>query len=135
LIFKFKKKKKMKTKLNVAERLTLVQIIPEKGNFKTMSTVEKVKTTLYLSEEEREEFEVKQAGNNLAWNEKGSEQREIEFSDFGRELIIESLEKLDKEENLTSPQFLIYKQFKEEEEKAKAEEVKEIKKPKGQKKN
>jgi len=125
----------MKTKLNVAERLTLVQIIPEKGNFKTMSTVEKVKTTLYLSEEEREEFEVKQAGNNLAWNEKGSEQREIEFSDFGRELIIESLEKLDKEENLTSPQFLIYKQFKEEEEKAKAEEVKEIKKPKGQKKN
>ena len=107
----------MKTKLSVGERLTLVQIIPEKGNFKTMTTVEKVKDTLYLSEEEREEFEVEQVGNNLKWNEKGSDQKEIEFSDFGWELLIESLEKLDKDESLTSPQFLIYKQFKEEAEK------------------
>ena len=107
----------MKTKLNVAERLTLVQIVPEKGNFKTMRTVETVKNTLYLSEEEREEFEVKQVGQNLAWNEKGSEQREISFSDFGLELITEAFEKLDKEENLTSPQYLIYKRFKDEEEK------------------
>ena len=105
----------MKTKLNVAERLTLVQIIPEKGNFKTMTTVENVKTILYLSEEEREEFEVEQTGNNLKWNEKGSKQREVSFSDFGWELIMESFEQLDKKENLTSPQFLIYKYLKEEE--------------------
>ena len=124
----------MKTKLNVAERLTLVQIIPEKGNFKTMTTVEKVKDTLYLSEEEREEYEIEQVGNQLTWNEKGSDQKEIEFSDFGWELLIESLEKLDKDATLTSPQFLIYKQFKEEEEeKTKAEEVKESKKSKGKK--
>ena len=122
----------MKTKLNVGERLTLVQIIPEKGNFKTMRTVETVKNTLYLSDEEREEFEVKQDGNNLTWNKKGSEAREISFNDFGLELIMEAFEGLDKAESLTSPQYLLYKHFKDEEEKAKEEEVKEVKKPKGQ---
>jgi len=117
----------MKTKLNVAERLTLVQIIPEKGNFKTMRTVETVKNTLYLSDEEREEFEVEQTGLNLKWNEKGSEAREVSFNDFGLELIMEAFERLDKAEALTSPQYLLYKHFKDEEEKAK-----EVEKPKGQ---
>jgi len=121
----------MKTKLNVGERLTLVQIIPEKGSFKTMRTVETVKNTLYLSDEEREEFEIKQNGSNLAWNAKGSEPKEISFNDFGLELIMEAFESLDITESLTSPQYLLYKHFKDEEEKAK-EEVKEVEKPKGQ---
>lgn len=100
-------------KLNVTERLVLTGIIPEKGNFRTMNTVDKLKKVLHLSEEEIEEYELKQNGENLVWNKKGSERKEIEITELGFELLMESFEKLDKEENLNIFQFPVYKYFKE----------------------
>lgn len=100
-------------KLNVNERLVIVGLVPEKGTFKTMNTVQKLKDALHLSEEEVKDYEIVQTGESLRWNAKGLERKEIEISELGMELIIESLEKLDKEEQLTINQFPIFKYLKE----------------------
>ena len=101
-------------KLNVGERLILASILPEKGNFETMDTIEKLKTTLFLSEEEVEKYEFKQAGERITWNKEGSEPIEIEFSTKGKALLLKTLETLDEKEDLNAQSFLVYKKFKEE---------------------
>jgi len=100
-------------KLNVSERLVTVGVLPEKGNFKTMNTVENVKKVLHLSEEEVIEYELKQTGEVIGWNKKGAEKTEVIISELGFELIMESFEKLDKESNLTIHQFPVFKYLKE----------------------
>jgi hypothetical protein len=117
--------------LNVNERLIIIGVIPEKGNFKTMTIVEKLRKVLYLSEEEIEEYEFKQKGEQLGWNKKGVERKEIEISELGMELIMESFEKLDREEELTYlHQYPVLKHIKKEKEK-KEKEIEE--KPKDKK--
>ena len=104
-------------KLNVQERLILSKIIPEKGNFETMDTVEKLKEALFLTEKEVEEFELKQTDTAITWNESGSKQNEVELSIKGKALLVNALEDLDKKEELNAQQFAIFKLFKKEDKK------------------
>lgn len=111
-------------KLNVNERLIIVGVIPEKGTFKTMNTVDKLRKILHLNEEEVQKYELTQVGENLKWNKEGVERTEVEISELGFELILESFEKLDKEENLSIIQFPVFvylKELKEEMDKPKEE--------------
>ena len=104
-------------KLNVQERLILSRIVPEKGNFETMDTVEKLKEALFLSEKEVEQFELKQSDTSITWNEEGSKQHEVDLTIKGKALIMKALEELDKKEELSMQQFAIFKLFKEEDKK------------------
>ena len=98
--------------LNVQERLTLVNLLPEKGNFETMKTIEALKDVLYPNEEEVEKFEIKQTGNNIQWNKQGAIEVEIKLTKAHKDLLISSLEKLDEKEEVTLPQYQVYKKFK-----------------------
>lgn len=98
--------------LNVQERLTLVNLLPEKGNFLTMKTIEAMKDLLYPSEEEAKKFGLEQKGNNISWNEEGSKPTEIKFTKAHKDLIVASLEKLDEKEELTMAQYQVFKKFK-----------------------
>ena len=98
--------------LNVQERLTLVNLLPEKGNFATMKTIEGLRDVLYPSEEETKKFDIKQKGNNISWNEDGAKEIEIKLSKAQTDLIVESLDKLDEKEELNFAQYSVYKKFK-----------------------
>jgi len=100
-------------KLNVNERLIIVGVIPEKGTFKTLTTVEKLRSILHLNEEEVKKYELQQRGEQLAWNKEGIERVEVDITELGFELIMESFDKLDKEENLSIIQFPVFKYLKE----------------------
>jgi hypothetical protein len=117
-------------KLNVNERLVIVGILPEKGNFKTMTTVENAKNALHLTEEEVLKYELKQVGENLAWNKEGAKKKEIKISELGTEMIMEAFEALDKKSELTTFHYSVFKHLKDEAKKA--EEV-EVEKPKAKK--
>lgn len=106
-------------KLNVNERLTLTGVIPQKGNFETMATVDKLKKVLYLSEEETIKYDVKQGEKMITWNKEASERKEIEIGELALSLIMKSLKKLDDGEELTEQQYNVYKAIKEEEEEKK----------------
>jgi hypothetical protein len=99
-------------KLNIAERLTLVNVIPEKANFETHKMIEVLKELLYPSEEESKKFEIKQIDNNISWNKEGSEPVEIKITKGHKDLLKKQLEKLNTEEALTHPQYLVYKRLK-----------------------
>lgn len=107
-------------KLNVQERLTLVNLLPEKGNFTTMSIVETLKDILYPSEAEVKKFELKQTERILTWNEEGSKGVEIEISEMQSKMLSEKLEELSGNDDLDVNQYQMLKRFRNE----KAETVK-----------
>lgn len=111
-------------KLNVSERLTLVRTLPQKGSFHTMKTIEKLQKALYLSEEENEEFGIVVTDEQIKWNDKGKEGKEIEISELGMQLLIKALEEIDKKEELSIFQFQVFSRIKQEqEEKEKVKET------------
>ena len=98
-------------KLNVLERLTLLQILPKESNFATLMIVKNLTSSLGLSEADYKEFEVKQEESQIIWNQKGNEEREIKIGEKATDIIIESLKKLDEEKKLTEQHFSLYEKF------------------------
>ena len=98
-------------KLNVLERITALGILPEVGNFATLKIVNDLKMSLGLTEAEFKEFEVKQKGDQMMWNEKGAEEREIKIGEKATDILIEALRKLDEDKKLTNQHFSLFEKF------------------------
>ena len=93
------------------ERLTLLSILPKEGNFVTLKVLRSLTSNLGLSESELKEFDVKQNDQQVTWNEKGNEEREIEIGEKATDIIVEALKKLDDEKKLTEQHFSVYEKF------------------------
>jgi len=98
-------------KLNVFERLMLIPILPAEGDFVTLKIVKDLKDVVALSEADFDEFEIKQKGEQVSWNLKGNEEREIVIGEKATDIVIDSLKKLDKEKKLTERHFTLYEKF------------------------
>lgn len=98
--------------LNISERLTLVNVLPEKGNFETMKVIEALKDVLYPSEEESKKFQIVTEGNSVSWNAEGAKEVDIKISKAQKELLADCLLKLDEKEELTFAHYSVYKKFK-----------------------
>lgn len=98
--------------LNVQERLTTVNVLPEKGNFETMKIIEALRKILYPSEEEVKTFEIKQSGNNISWNLEGAKGVVLKFTKAQKEFILKTLNELSDKKEVTLAQYEIYKKFK-----------------------
>ena len=82
-------------KLNVAERLTLVQLLSAiKTDILTWEIVQNVNRTLALKDKEFKEFGIEQINAQVAWNEKGEKEIEFEIGEKVTEIIVEELSKL-----------------------------------------
>lgn len=101
-------------KLNIQERLTLVNLVPEKGNFITMSIVDGLRTILYPSEAEVKKFDLKQDERLLTWNEEGSKKIEIKLTDSQKDFLMNRLEEKSAANELDLSQYSIYKRLKDE---------------------
>lgn len=101
-------------KLNIPERLTLVNLLPEKGGFATMNTIEGLTKVLYPSEAEVIKYEVKQDTSTISWNAEGAKQVEVKLSEKQFEFLLSQLEDLDKKEELTVNHYNLLKRFKDE---------------------
>ena len=98
-------------KLNISERLILVNVVPEKGNFETMSTVESLADILYPSEKEVKEFSIVQGEDKISWNAKGSESIEIDLSELQLNFLIKQLETLSDQGHLNLQQYKLLKKL------------------------
>lgn len=103
-------------KLNIQERLTLVNVVPEKANFDTMSIIEGLKLLLYPSEAEVKKFEIKQDGKTLYWNAEGSKKIDIKLTEGQRNLLLKQLNSLSERDDLDFNQYSVLKRFREEKE-------------------
>jgi len=91
-----------------------VNLVPEKGNFVTMSMVETLRELLYPSEAEVKKFDLKQSDRVLTWNSEGSKKVEVKITDPQKKFMMDILEKLSEGDNLDFQQYSIYKRLKEE---------------------
>jgi len=101
-------------KLNIGERITLLNILPEKGNFETMDTVDKLRAVLVLGEEEVKKYNFKQTEERAKWDISGNERVKIEISPIGVAFLINALRDADRSDNLTIERYHILKRFNEE---------------------
>ena len=76
-------------KLNVLERIIALGLLPEEGNYATLGIIQDLKKALSLTESEYKEFEVAQKGDQLTWNEKGREEREVKVGEKAADILKE----------------------------------------------
>ena len=59
-------------KLNVSERLMLLQILPKEGNFATLKIIRQLQDSIGFNESEFKEFNIKHDKNNITWDSTNS---------------------------------------------------------------
>lgn len=101
----------MKVKLNIPERYTLIQVVPRQGSFDTMSIIESLSKKLYPSEEEIKKFGIEVKGDKIAWNDKATEEIEIELTEGEKDLILLQLNEKSEDKKLDFNQYLLYKKL------------------------
>lgn len=98
-------------KLALKERITINSILPQEGDFSTMTIKQDIIGKTSITQEEIKKFEVVSDEVGTRWNSEKDKGKEIAFTDLETKLIKESLEKLDKESKLTDESFSVYKKF------------------------
>ena len=97
-------------KLDVRERLTLLGIMPQEGNFITLKVLRKLKDNLSFSEEEIKKYNFKQVDQHVTW-EQDTEPKAIEIGTQAKIIIQDALKKLDEEKKLTEAHLTLYEKF------------------------
>lgn len=103
----------MKMKLNVMERMVVLQVLPAESNFVTLKIVRDLQQNLIgFSEAELKDFEIKQLEDGrVSWNVKGAEPKEIKIGEKATEIIVEAFKELDKQNKLTPTHLDAYEKF------------------------
>lgn len=102
----------MKINLNIPERYLIIQVIPQTGNFETMSTIEALTKVLYPSEEEVKKYEIEVKEDRIVWGKNATDLIEMEFTEKQVELIMSQLNSKSEDGQLDFGQYLLYKKFK-----------------------
>lgn len=97
-------------KLNTLERITLIDLLPKEGNFKTLKLLRVLKEELSFTEEENKELQLTIKGDSVSWNEKGQE-KDIEIGETIQEEITNKLIELDTNKQLSDQHFSLYEKF------------------------
>lgn len=88
-------------KLNILERLLLVNVLPEKGNAVTLRIVSQLRERLSFTEQDIEKYGITVEGEAVRWDpEKGQEEVEIKIGAVAQRTIVDALTELDKNEDL-----------------------------------
>lgn len=101
----------MKFKLNLAERINLMEILPVEGNFITLGIIRELKVNLGVKDNEFKLFGIEQKDNKITWNEEGNKEIDFDFGDKAVEIVVEELEKLDKGKKLEDRHFSLFEKF------------------------
>jgi len=98
-------------KLNVLERLMLLNMLPKEGSITVLKLLRVLKEELSFSEEENKALVFKQEDEQLMWNSEGDVVKDIKIGEIMTELIKKELKKLNDEEKLTDAHIDLYEKF------------------------
>jgi translation elongation factor EF-1alpha len=98
-------------KLNLLERILLLQLLPAQEDIFVLKIIRDLKNNLSLTEEEHKEFNVQINGDNMTWNTKGKEERDISIGEKATDICIEALKKANKNKTLTEQHISLYDKF------------------------
>jgi len=97
----------MKVKLNLFERMRVVDFLPAKGGLEKATIAADIKKKLELSQEEIEKYEVKSeamANGRIAtrWNARGQEEVAFDFSKLEIQMLKDGLDEMNKKNEIPS---------------------------------
>lgn len=119
--------KKASIKLTFNERLTILGILPQEGNFTTLKILRDLQEALSFTEEEYKKYEIKNGGEKFV-DAKGEEGivpiGQIRYNPFttreeverpigskGKKIIADALKELDKNKKLNQNHYSLYEKF------------------------
>lgn len=95
----------------VTERITLMQLLPQEGDYLTYKILSELRTALAFSEEELKEFEMVVNGDKVTWNPDKATDKEVKVGDKGKEIIKAALKKLDDSGKISGSNVSLYEKF------------------------
>ena len=99
-------------KLSMADRFALIGLLPTEAGIATIRLVEAMSKKLTPDETEQEAIELKPLPNGgIVWNPEKATDRDVPFSGFEVKLIVERLQKTDKEKKLTKAHVALWDKF------------------------
>lgn len=98
-------------KLNLLERIVLLNILPQESNFATLKIVNDLKNSLAFTESEFKEYNIKQESDKVTWDLAGNNEKEIVIGEKATDIIIEQLKRLNDQNKLTMNLYSVYSKF------------------------
>ena len=86
--------------LNIPERLHLLQVLPEKGNYVTIKILNDLRMKIALTSDEVTEYNIKESNGSITWDETGLKEIEMTFEDAQFDLIKTTVKDLDEKKDL-----------------------------------
>ena len=102
--------------LSVADRLTLLNILPAQGDLTTVRLVHQLRTDLGFTEDELERYELTEEDGVVQWNQKKAQPAEIELGPRAKVLIADQLKSLSDQKRLSEQHLEVWDRFVEESE-------------------
>ena len=96
-------------KLNVLERIMLMQILPTEGNYITFKMLIELKSALTFSEKEYKDFGMTEKDGQIMW--KKDTLKEITVGDKMKEVVKTALKKVDDEEKINNQLYSLFEKF------------------------
>lgn len=98
-------------KLNLAERINLLTILPKEGDFLTLKVLRDLIDKVGIKDGEFKKYKIVQDGDQISWDSSLEDLFEIEFGEKQLDIIIKSLKDLDRTKKLRSEHFSLYEKF------------------------
>jgi len=101
-------------KLNVAERLNLMTVLPAEGNFVTLKVIRDLLEVLGIKSEEHKKYDLREeptGSGKWVWNNAGIEEKDFDVSETAAGIIATELKKLDADGKLKQNHFSLYEKF------------------------
>lgn len=95
--------------LNNIERILLLGMLPQKGNYNFLNTIRSISTILATTEEERKECNIRIEDGQLRWDK--DIDKEIDFSSEQFSIIVDVLKKVNKEDELPIAGMSLFEKF------------------------
>ena len=97
--------------LKVLDRITLLGVLPEQGDFLTLKIIRKLREDLSFTEQELSDLEIKQSDGRVFWNQEKDAGAEIQVGEKATDVVVAALKKLDTEKKLTAQHMGLYESF------------------------
>ena len=97
--------------LNVSERLTILNFLPQEGNLATIKILGELRMNLSYTEEESKEWKIEsdEEAKMIKWEENG--EADIPIGEKATGIIVDELRKLEKGNKLTDLILPVYEKF------------------------
>ena len=98
-------------KLNVLERMMLLNVLPREGSFVTLKVVADLRDELSFSEAGHKKYKFVEDEGRVTWNPAAEQFKEVHIGEKATDVVVEALKKLDKEKKLTMEHMSLFQKF------------------------